>query len=224
MSKVDFGASTPAGDIFGEPTIDSETNVIATSAAEPIVEASNEDGLDHSRPCGKKNSKGKIVCDSFLPNGAPKSQVYCVKHQPKKRARTLGEPKEPPPPKIEVNLGKGAPKGSPDELAVEAGALQLLNLIPLVMAMTGDDVCPPAIASAIPAIAHQLGLLSKYHPGLKKIFAPQESTGEALAWLGLVLATTPVILVVCAHHKLLPESLLERLNGVIALAADVEVV
>lgn len=214
MSKVDFGGpvvdNLGAGDGGG------------VDSSEPIVIAPEEnvDGLDHSRPCAKVNSKGKSVCDSFLPNGAPNSQKYCVRHQPKKKSRTLGEPAEKRPPKIEVKLAPPA-KATPDELAVEEGARQLLNMIPLVMAMSGDEVCPPAITEAIPAIAKQLGALTKYHPGLKKIFAPGESTGEAIAWLSLLLATTPVLLIVAGHHHLLPESMLERLTGVIVVAAGI---
>jgi cytochrome b561 len=74
-------------------------------------------------------------------------------------------------------------------------------------------VCAGAILESIPAIARQLGELSKFQPVLKKIFTPGESTGEALAWIGLVIALSPVTLAVLAHHNLLKPDTLERLAG-----------
>ena len=73
---------------------------------------------------------------------------------------------------------------------------------------------PEALASAIPAIAHQLALLSKYHPFIRKIFVSGEGTGEAMAWVGLVIAVSPAIIAILSHHNVLRGKMAERLEEV----------
>lgn len=152
---------------------------------------------------------------------------YCDEHQPGKRKAKA--PKVEPggeglPPSVNLTLdlggkGKGkATKGDADAAKVAAGAERMLGLIPLVLAMTGDQVCPPAIAEAIPAIAAQLGELARYHKGLVKVFAGGEGTGEAVAWLGLMAATTPVVITVLAHHGLISKSVADRFAAFVSVA------
>lgn len=202
------------------------TDVATPSDAELIADLEKERQfiLDHpdyerdtSRPCAKV-IRG-VACADYLPVGAPSSQRYCPAHQPHKKS-SAGAPREPAPRSVQVNIDLPKVTLTKDQKAVEAGALAMLGLIPLGLAVTGDEVCPEAISKSIPLIARQLGILAKYHPGLKRVFAPGESTGEAIAWLGLVVATLPAFMAVAAHHHLLPEALLERVAGLTALASN----
>jgi hypothetical protein len=83
----------------------------------------------------------------------------------------------------------------------------------MAFAMAGDADCAKLVNDSIPAIAHQLGELAIYHPGLKKVFAPMESSGEAMAWIGLTMALAPVLVGILAHHKLIPPALATTVAG-----------
>lgn len=157
---------------------------------------------------------------------------YCDEHQPrsstgaaKRRARLHPEGDETPPPRV-VNHFTIKPPPAPKTSASDPNAVldnaarEMLALVPMVLAVTGDDTCSTAMASAIPAIAHQLVVLSGFHPGLRKFLTPGESTGEALAWLGLVLAVSPLIVTVLAHHHLVSDGLAQKL-ATFAMVGDV---
>lgn len=177
-------------------------------------EPSHEDGgaaesgyvRDHDRPCQR------LGCSDFLPAGAIKTQKYCPEHQPKKK--NLGGPAGPLPPRVTINVPKtGASKTDSDAAKVEAGALSMFSLAATGLALV-DPVCAKAVLDAVPAIARQLGELSKFQPVLKKIFTPGEGTGEALAWVGLFLVTSPVIVAILAHHNFLKPETVERLSAI----------
>ena len=167
-----------------------------------------------------------VACVNPLPapgtSGYHSMKKYCDEHAPKsstgakKRQANIAPDDDVPAPKSVTNnfVVKSSPsraKSSPAIAAVEEGAAAMLNLIPMIMAATGDDVCPIEIAKAIPAISHQLAVLSTYHPFIKKIFASGESTGEAMAWLGLIIATSPVIIAILSHHDLVSGKIAERI-------------
>jgi hypothetical protein len=107
-------------------------------------------------------------------------------------------------------------KIEPDLKAVEEGAAYMLGFAPMILAVLGDSVCPDVIAAAIPDIARQLALLSKYHPAIKKIFVSGEGTGEMMAWIGLVITISPVIIAVLAHHDLLKGKVGDRIATAVA--------
>ena len=181
----------------------------------------------------------KPGCDLPLPakgeDGYHRLRKYCDQHQPSSSPgaakRRMTNPAEPAPRSVTNNFViKPAPvkttKPAADTAKVEEGATELLNLIPMVLAMFGDDVCPPEIAKAVPLIAHQLAVLSKFHPALKKVFAGTESTGEMMAWLSLVVVISPVIVTVLAHHNLISGKIAERvafaasMGGLLANAVE----
>ena len=182
----------------------------------------------------------KPGCDLTLPEkgepGYHRLRKYCDAHQPSSSPgaakRRMTNPDEPAPTRVVNNnfVIKPAPakstKATGDLAKVEEGATELLNLIPMVLAMFGDDVCPPEIAKAVPLIAHQLAVLAKFHPALKKVFAGTESTGEMMAWLSLVVVISPVIVTVLAHHNLISGKIAERvafaasMGGLLATAVE----
>lgn len=166
-----------------------------------------------------------LTCGLSLPRpGEPKYHVQrkyhdeCRPAKPKgKKKPVLGPDDDAPAPKsvtnnfnVKVPTAK-APKIEADLKVVEEGAAAMLAFVPMVLAVLGDDVCPQVIEAAIPDIAHQLALLSKYHPLIKKIFVTGEGSGEFMAWVGLAITISPVIIAVLAHHDLLKGKVGERI-------------
>ncbi len=181
-------------------------------------------------PCAREG------CGSSIPGpgqpGYHSMRRYCDAHQPrtspgavKRRAKVTPPLDETPPQRVITNnftvkVPPSPKKAAPSPTAVvEEGAAAMLAFIPMVLAAFGDEQCPPAIAEAIPAIAHQLGVLSAYHPWIKKIFASGENSGEMLAWVGLIIVTSPVVITILAHHNLVSGKLAERLAYVSALGS-----
>ena len=159
-------------------------------------------------------------CEEALPQPHHPMRKYCDEHQPKKK-----KPKADTPPRT-VNVNIKAPtaratKKDSDSALVEAGAARMLGLLPLAFLMAGDNECAATMQSAVPQIAAQLGALSEFHPGLKKVFAPAESTGEAMAWMGLVIAVAPVVIGILVHHNLVSPKLATMLAGVVAMGGTV---
>lgn len=166
-----------------------------------------------------------VTCGVALPaKGEANYHVqrkYCLEHAPasstgaqKRKKGVSPNPDEPAPRSVtnnfEVKLtGKGS-RLSGDSKLVEEGAADMLALVPMILAAFGDDTCPEVLKQAIPDIARQLGILAKYHPSLKKIFAAGESTGEFMAWVGLVVTLSPVVIAILAHHNLLSGKAAER--------------
>lgn len=134
----------------------------------------------------------------------------------KKTTRVTPNPGEPSPKsvtnnfKVEVKTTKT--KESDVLKEVEEGAAYLLGFVPMILALTGDEVCSSVLSEATPAIAHQLAMLTKFHPGLKKVFVSGEGTGEAMAWIGLMITLSPVIITILAHHNLLKGKAADRLS------------
>ena len=129
------------------------------------------------------------LCGIPLPLGHHPMRKYCDEHQPaasKPKAKKT-ESSDTPPRSVNINFKTPTAKktkADTDGAAVKDGAEKMLGLLPLIFAMAGDIDCSETINNAVPQIAAQLGALAEYHPGLKKIFAPMESTGEAMAWVG----------------------------------------
>ncbi len=180
----------------------------------------------------------KEGCAATIPvKGEPgyhRMRKYCDEHQPKQspgaaKRRAMTNENEPAPTRVVNNnftiKPQATKKATGPELAVEEAAAAMMGLVPMLLAAFGDEVCPEAMKSAIPEIAHQLAVLAKFHPAIKKIFTTGESTGEFMAWLGLVIVVSPVIVTVLAHHNLVSGKLAERIafvasmGGIVAQAA-----
>jgi hypothetical protein len=163
-----------------------------------------------------------------------KYHVECNPNAKKKAAekarRITPNPGDPSPKSVTNNfkVEVKATKSKVDDALkdVEEGATYLLGFVPMVLALTGDEVCSKVLSDAVPAIAHQLAQLTKFHPALKKVFVSGEGTGEAMAWIGLAITLSPVIGAVLAHHNLLKGKAAERLSeaasymGLIAQATN----
>ena len=164
------------------------------------------------------------LCGIPLPLGHHPMRKYCDEHQPaasKPKAKKT-ESSDTPPRSVNINFKTPTAKktkADTDGAAVKDGAEKMLGLLPLIFAMAGDIECSETINNAVPQIAAQLGALAEYHPGLKKIFAPMESTGEAMAWVGLAIAVAPVIIGILVHHKLLSPKMAQTLAVFSTVAA-----
>ena len=166
------------------------------------------------------------ICDQFLPEG----------HSPNRRRcegcilktgwihRKTRQKKDGPPVNVTVKL-PGAPKQkkgfTADQARVEEASTAWLNMLAGVFGMQGDAVCAQAVKDGAPQVAESLALLAKYHPIIVKILAPVEATGEALAWIGLGMALSPMVLAILVHHGLVSDEVAERVGLVVSLSAVV---
>ena len=173
---------------------------------------------DGMKKCAKVWKDGRPSCvNLFIPVNT--SQKYCPEHQVNagKRPSTSGQPRPTSVTNnIKVTLPTGPKKGDDIAKSVEAGAAAMLGMLPVVFAAIGDETCSDIFTRQIPAIAHQLGELSRYHKGLEKFFAGAEGTGELFAWVGLVAVTLPALIAVVLHHNIVKGALAERLATISA--------
>jgi hypothetical protein len=165
-------------------------------------------------------------CVLFLPAGHNPSRKYCDGHQRGGhllRTGKRGRPrKDVPPVNVNVKLGGAkSPKLEPDQQRVQEAASAWLGLVAGVLEASGDKVCADATKEAAPQIALQLALLAKFHPMIVKVLAPIEASGEALIWVSLLVATSPLIITVLAHHKVISEEVASRIGIVTAMGAVV---
>ena len=171
-------------------------------------------------PEGWKKCAGKkgVDCPNLFEPFNPQ-QKYCPEHQVNagRKPPTSGQPRPTSVTNnIKVTLPTGAKKSDDTAKAVEAGAAAMLGMLPVVFAAIGDQPCSDIFTRQIPAIAHQLGELARYHKGLEKFFAGAEGTGELFAWVGLVAVTLPALIAVVLHHNLVKGALADRLATISA--------
>lgn len=165
-------------------------------------------------------------CQNSLPVGHHPTRRYCeghVKDGPLRRRAERARKKDTPP--VTINIG-GPKLGRPpklkgDQLRVNDAATAWLGMAASVLEISGDLVCAEATKNAAPQIALQLALLSEFHPILVKILAPVEATGEALVWVSLAMAISPLILTVLTHHKVISDEAAGRIGIFTALGAVV---
>ena len=162
----------------------------------------------------KHESTGGRCLNRFPPGSSPK-RMYCSDCP--KGAHRRAAKSDTPPSGITVNVSAGkGPKLSSAEKKVEEAALAWLMLAATLLAMN-DPTCAEAVKSSAPQVATQIAVLSKYHPVIARVLNPVEASGEVLAWITLVVAVSPIILTVLAHHKLLDEKWTERLGVGVAV-------
>lgn len=167
------------------------------------------------KPCSKIVD-GEPCPELFFPINP--QQKYCPEHQPGKKKPGASE-RQPRPQSVNVNVtlpggAKGNAKADATAKSVEAGAAAMLGLLPVVFAAIGDEPCAEIFTRQIPAIAHQLGELARYHKGLEKFFAGAEGTGELFAWVGLAAVTLPALIAVVLHHNVVRGELAKRLQTI----------
>ncbi len=172
-------------------------------------------------------------CTTPLPgvgeDGYHPKRKYCTEHQPRSSSgaakRKLKEASEGPvPPRVTNNFKVTVPKASKasgELVELEEAITQMLSFVPMILAATGDEVCPQIIQDSLPALAHQLAILSKFHPVIKKVFMTGEGTGEMMAWIGLLITVSPVMIAILAHHNLLKGKIGERIAMAVGMASAV---
>lgn len=196
-----------------------DVDAVVAALEEPPLEPDTESVPEGWRQCAR-DVKGVRCLNFFEP--VNNQQKYCRDHQVNAGARRehRADPKQPRPTSvtnnIKVTLPPGAKKSDDTAKAVEAGAAAMLGMLPVVFAAIGDQPCSDIFTRQIPAIAHQLGELARYHKGLEKFFAGAEGTGELFAWVGLVAVTLPALIAVVLHHNLVKGALADRLATISA--------
>lgn len=143
----------------------------------------------------------------------------CIDHKGKRA------PKADDGPAAQIHIPPAPKPTRKDARAQEVaeGAEAMLGLVVMGIGLTGDAVCTNAWKAALPQISAQLGELSKYHPGLAKVFVSSGVGGEGAVWVGLGLAVAPALLATLSHHHMLPDAIASRIAGVaveVVAAAD----
>lgn len=162
------------------------------------------------------------LCGLPIPAGAHHSRVYCDLHKEGGPGRKTKRDKAPKSVNLNVKVPTApGPKAKPtsDEERVTAAMLGYLGLAEGLFRMANDEVCADALKKAAPQLAASVGQLAKYHPGMVKVLAPLKATGEATAWLSLVVAVAPLVIAILAHHELIDKTLATRL-GVMSMASE----
>lgn len=180
------------------------------------------DDTDEQRVCANPE------CDTPLPITASNFQKYCDEHRPppKSSGGKRGRPKRDVPPKIDftVNLGAKpttkAAKAQAEKDRIEKAASTLFGLVAVGVSTIGDEVCASALSQGAPALAKALADLSEFQPMIAKIFTPVSGSEQASAWLGVGLATLPIVIPVLAHHNMLPKSVASVIGGLGIVAEE----
>ena len=170
------------------------------------------------KQCAKVWKDGRPSCTNLF-EPVNSSQKYCPEHQVN-AGKKVPTSSQPPPRSVTNNIKVTLPGGkkATDDVAksVEAGAAAMLGMLPVVFAAIGDESCAAIFSRQIPAIAHQLGEVARYHKGLEKFFAGAEGSGEVFAWGGLIAVTLPALIAVLLHHNLVKGALAVRLATISA--------
>ncbi len=205
------------------------TDTLSTEGAPTgeVVEGLDADGelpgqVFSGKPCED--------CDTLLPGkgepGFMPARKYCPVHSEEPaKAKGRNRKKDKPPagagPTVVINTpGGGRPsRADVNVQKVTAGATGMAQMMAGLILMGGDKVCAEAISDGAEQWGKAMGELSRYQPGLVKIFAPTgQATGQAFAWVGVFAATTGLMLPVLVHHGAIKPELAARLTGVMGAA------
>ena len=157
----------------------------------------------------------ELICQQpHCTNPAEGRGANCIDHKGK-RAPKAGDD-QPTGPTLHIPEPKAPPRKDARAMEVAKGAETMLGLVVMGLGLTGDEVCTAAWQAAVPQIAAQLGELSRYHPGLAKLFVSSGVGGEGTVWIGLGFAVAPALLATLAHHNMLPQGLAVKIGGITA--------
>ena len=169
--------------------------------------------------CGLTHDSIDGRCPNDLPVGHSPKRKYCDDCPKGMHKRSKADT---PPVNVTVKFPGGAAKDfTPTQRKVAEAATAWLGMLAVLLEVQGDATCATATKRATPEVANQLAILSKFHPIIAKVLAPIEATGEALAWISLALAISPVVLTVLTHHKVISEEAAARIGIVTAMGAVV---
>jgi len=150
-------------------------------------------------------------CANTLPEGHHVTRRYCDGCKRGGALHSRTERDKPPTVKFEVKPPRATNAKDATKVKVAGAATAWIGLAAVAIEAAGDKVCADALKASAPSIAAQLAELSEYHPGIVKVLAPVEASGEVAVWIALVIAVSPIILTVLAHHELIPASWAERI-------------
>lgn len=165
-------------------------------------------------------------CDEELAPDAHPFAKYCPTHappkktrpQPRSKSRPTSRPRRDAPPKIVIDLGKANAKPSAAKAKIAEKATQWTVVAGMVVYNTGDQTCGQAVVKAAPGLGKAMADLAEYQPWIDKLFSGSAG-GSTGAWVGLIVAASPIIITVLAHHNLLPESIAAMLGGALVAPA-----
>lgn len=195
-----------------------ESELDAILGERPITD---EDGR---RYCQYVDPESGAACTEPLPDNAHVTRRFCVGHQRGGHLLKKAKADKAPRGHVNVTVKPPSPRRTPkgDDVARVVGAVNAyLGLAAKILKARGDEQCATTIGDSAQGIAESVGEIARYHPGIAKMLAPVEATGEAAAWIGLLVAVSPVIVAILAHHELLPQSVADKVSVGVAVTGAV---
>lgn len=165
---------------------------------------------------GRKQCK-EPGCSGWVALDAAPSTRYCPEHFRGASSRRAGKEKAP---KVVVSIqGKHS---SDKQKETARGAATFMTMVGSTFMLAKDEVCATAIVSGAEQWGEAVAELSKYQPWLASVFAPAAGDNQVGAWVGLFMASLPILLPVLAHHNLLPDSIGTLVGGVAVQAQQAQ--
>ena len=183
-----------------------------------LDEAAQDSGpavVDDANSAGPRTDEPELICQQpHCTNPAEGRGANCIDHKGKRSPKPGDD--QPTGPTLHIPEPKAPTRKDARAMEVAKGAETMLGLVVMGLGLTGDEVCTAAWQVAVPQIAAQLGELSRYHPGLAKLFVSSGVGGEGTVWIGLGFAVAPALLATLAHHNMLPQGLAVKIGGITA--------
>lgn len=135
-----------------------------------------------------------------------------------------GAPEREPGGGVTVQLGGGpagrVAKDDPALAQVETRATQLAQSVAAILLLAGQQADAADIGRGAEGWAKSVRHVAEYEEWLRKLAAGGETTGRAMAWVELAVATATLALPILMRHGALPEQLAAGLGALVANAPD----
>jgi hypothetical protein len=148
--------------------------------------------------------------------GAHRKSAHNVKGQGPAGSRK--KPKADGPPKVDVSFtvkgnGTGKGKDAANIARTTKGATSFAKTLAVGLGMMGQGTDAAIIAESAETWGKAIGDLSEYQPVLHKIFAPTgEVTGQAAAWMAVLMVTGGMALPIAANHGVIKVETLAKMG------------
>jgi hypothetical protein len=151
-------------------------------------------------------------CENVIPATAHGRQIYCEDHKG-------GRERAPNSVKVQIGASRPSPRGSAKDkqlAAVEARAEQLATTVAALVLLAGQQNDAMAIQNGSKMWAQSVRGVAEYEEWLRKLAAGGETSGRAMAWLQLAIATASIVLPILINHGALPDNIADLASKFLA--------
>jgi hypothetical protein len=195
------------------PEIDQPAGYVPAPGPEPKSFVVVPEGMV---PCGEVNAEGHACLEYFdtpAKAGVHRWNVHQVRSKKSKRARDAagGPSGDKAPPSVTINLGGKSSSGKGGDAAelaaVEKRAQELVTTVAGLALLVGAKADAADLQHGSAAWAKAVRDVAEYEEWLRKMAKGGETTGRALAWFNLALATAALAMPSLLRHGVLPDGL-----------------